>query len=105
MGWFISRNGTITIIGVSLLWSAAHKKETFPIRWEFIGLLLFSFGLFNIIEGIINHHILSLHHVKDDSNPLIWDLAFLAIAGVLFIGIGWALMMRKGTDIVHQVGT
>jgi uncharacterized membrane protein len=59
-----------------------------------IGLLLFSFGLFNIIEGIINHHILSLHHVKGDSNPLIWDLAFLAIAGVLFIDIGWALMMR-----------
>ena len=102
MGWFISRNGTITIIGVGLLWSAAHKKETFPIRWEFIGLLLFSFGLFNIIEGIINHHILSLHHVKDDPNPLIWDLAFLAIAGVLFIGIGWALMMRKSTYILQH---
>jgi uncharacterized membrane protein len=96
-GLFLTIALVVTIVGVGLLWSAAHKKETFPIRWEFIRLLLFSFGLFNIIEGIINHHILSLHHVKDDPNPLIWDLTFLAIAGVPFIGIGWALMMRKST--------
>ena len=100
-GVFLAIALPVTIVGVGLLWSAAHKKETFPIRWAFIGLLFFSFGLFNIVEGIINHHILSLHHVKDDPNPLIWDLAFLAIAGVLFIGIGWALMMRKSIHIVQ----
>jgi uncharacterized membrane protein len=103
-GLFLTIALVVTIVGVGLR-SAAHKRETFPIRWEFIGLLLFSFGLFNIIEGIINHHILSLHHVKDDPNPLIWDSTFLAITGVLFIGIGWALMMRKSTHIVHQMGT
>lgn len=101
-GLFLAIALPVTIVGVGLLWSAAHKKETFPIRWAFIGLLLFSFGLFNIVEGIINHHILSLHHVKDDPNPLIWDLTFLAIAGVLFIGIGWALMIRKSIHIVQQ---
>ena len=101
-GLFLAIALVVTIVGVSLLWSAAHKKETFPTGLEFIGLVLFTFGLFNIIEGIINHHILSLHHVKDDPNPLIWDLAFLAIAGVLFIGIGWSLMMRKSTYIVQH---
>jgi uncharacterized membrane protein len=101
-GLFLTIALVVTIVGVGLLWSAAHKKETFCIRLEFIGLLLFSFGIFNIIEGIINDHILSLHHVKDDPNPLIWDLAFLAIDGVLFIGIGRALMMRKSTHILHQ---
>jgi uncharacterized membrane protein len=33
-GLFLAMALLITIIGVGLLWSAAHEKETFPIRCE-----------------------------------------------------------------------
>jgi Predicted membrane protein (DUF2243) len=40
------------------------------------GRLLLGWGLFNLVEGVVDHHI-TVHHVRDDaSDPLDWDLAF-----------------------------
>jgi uncharacterized membrane protein len=52
-----------------------------------IGLALVGWGLFNLVEGVIDHEILGLHHVRDDLGaPLGWDLAFLALGAVLVAG-------------------
>ena len=43
--------------------------------------MLTGFGIFNLVEGIIDHHLLGLHHVNETVPPeqwLWWDLAFLA---------------------------
>jgi uncharacterized membrane protein len=48
-------------------------------------------GLFNLVEGVIDHQLLGIHHVRDDLGaPLGWDLAFLA-SGVVLIAVGMAL--------------
>ena len=40
-----------------------------------VGLLLAGWGLFNVVEGLIDHHLLEVHHVRDDvADPLPWDL-------------------------------
>ncbi len=55
------------------------------------GLLLAGFGLFNLVEGVVDHQVLGVHHVRDDlGGPLAWDLGFLALGAVLLVG-GWAL--------------
>jgi uncharacterized membrane protein len=42
-----------------------------------VGMLLVGWGVFNLVEGLINHQILGIHHVRDDLGaPLAWDLAF-----------------------------
>ena len=60
--------------------------------------MLVGWGLFNVVEGIVDHHILMIHHAREGSGhpnrvgsrlPA-WDLAFLAFGAVLLIG-GWAL--------------
>jgi uncharacterized membrane protein len=51
-------------------------------------------GLFNFVEGLIDHQILGIHHVKPGSNQLAWDLAFLA-SGVLLIAVGWIMVNRQ----------
>ena len=52
-----------------------------------IGLLLMGWGAFNLVEGIVDHHVLTIHHVRDDvGDPLGWDLAFLALGAVLALG-------------------
>lgn len=58
--------------------------------WGFhLGLVLVGWGLFNLVEGAVNHHLLGVHHVRDDlGGPLAWDLGFLA-AGVLLVVTGW----------------
>lgn len=55
--------------------------------------MLFGWGLFNLVEGVIDHHIFNLHHVRDmPVHVPIYDWAFLAIGGVGLILIGWMLL-------------
>ena len=63
--------------------------------WRFhVGLLPAGWGVFNLVEGLVDHQILGLHHVRDDIGaPLGWDLAFLTFWAVL-VGAGIALMRR-----------
>src|SRR5919112_2267730 len=78
-GLFLSFSLIITISGVVLLWHASstnNKNSLLSNKRSFIGFALIGFGGFNAIEGIINHHILEMHHVIDVANPLAFDLAF-----------------------------
>ena len=50
---------------------------------------------FNLVEGVIDHHILQVHHVRDDLGaPLVWDIGFLLFSVVLLI-VG-RLLYRRG---------
>ena len=55
------------------------------------GLLLAGWGTFNLVEGLIDHQLLGIHHVRDDlGGPLGWDLAFLALGAILIV-VGLAM--------------
>jgi uncharacterized membrane protein len=57
--------------------------------------LLVGWGAFNIVEGVVDHHLLTVHHVRDDvADPLAWDVSFLAISAVL-LSIGLALLRTR----------
>lgn len=58
------------------------------------GWIAFGWGAFNLVEGIIDHHLLGIHHVRGGPNQLWWDLGFLAM-GVLLMAGGWWLQ-RSG---------
>jgi len=65
------------------------------------GLLLTGWGLFNVVEGIVDHHVLQVHHVRDDlGGPVIWDLGFLAF-GIALIVAGWSLH-RRGVALLMR---
>ncbi len=83
--WVLVLAGAMTML-------ASWRQGRLAPTWRFqIGLLLAGWGLFNLVEGIIDHQILGIHHVRDDlRGPLSWDLGFLAFGAVLVIG-GWAL--------------
>lgn len=46
---------------------------------------------FNII-GVINHHILEMHHVIDVADPFVFDVTFLVVGGLAFLIIGGTLI-------------
>lgn len=69
----------------------------------FLGAILTGFGLFNVVEGIIDHHILQIHHVRFGAARTVWDLGFLAIS-VLVLGAGVALLRAAPTTLSPQGG-
>ena len=97
-GFFHAFTWTAVAVGLYLLWRAVARPPSEPqvllsgkALW---GAILFGFGLFNLVEGTIDHEILQVHHVYQNGNHLLWDMVFLA-SGVLLLGIGWALI-RQG---------
>lgn len=61
---------------------------------ELWGWILAGWGVFNLVEGTINHHLLGIHHVISGEQQLLADLAFLAF-GALLLASGW-LLHRSG---------
>jgi uncharacterized membrane protein len=87
---------TVTLVlGGILLWVAGNPTSLSKGIRLLIGGFLIGGGTFNLVEGIINHHILQIHRVKPgDPNALAFDLAFL-ILGILLVIIGF-LIKKSG---------
>ncbi|ARV58159.1 hypothetical protein BZZ01_05490 [Nostocales cyanobacterium HT-58-2] len=97
-GLFHAFDWVMTVIGVVLLWQAGRRDD---VAWSsniYFGSILIGAGLFNLVEGVIDHHILGIHHVKPGPNQLAWDLGFLAV-GALLVAIGW-ISVQKDTKQV-----
>jgi uncharacterized membrane protein len=54
--------------------------------------------LFNLVEGVIDHHILGIHHVKPGPHQLAWDLGFLAV-GALLVVVGWVMVQKREQNL------
>lgn len=87
-GIFHSFTWIMTAIGVLLLFRAAFVRNILWSGHLLVGSMFLGWGLFNLIEGITNHHILHLHHVVESRGQSIYDLCFLLSGVVLSIG-GW----------------
>lgn len=78
------------VVGTGLLVEDWRRHRAAPPRWQpFVGLLLTGWGVFNLFEGTINHHLLGLHHVRDDlGGPRTWDFGFIGLAlGMTLAGL------------------
>ena len=79
--------------GLAVLWRAGRQA---PLRWRprvVAGTLLMGFGLFNLVEGLVDHQILGLHHVNEtvpEAQWIWWDMGFLAWGAAMIAG-GWVL--------------
>jgi uncharacterized membrane protein len=89
-GLFHAFTWVMTAVGLALLWRASKKAGTAWSTRLLVGSLAMGWGLFNLVEGMIDHHLLGIHHVRAGPDQLSWDLAFLAFGAMLVIG-GWVL--------------
>ncbi len=92
-GIFHAATWVLVVIGIALLIRAWRTTPTAPRTRDVLGAALAGWGIFNVVEGIVDHHILGLHHVwpQGPGGLLAWDLGFLAFGGLL-ITIGWAMV-------------
>ena len=94
-GLFHAATYVFVTVGLFQVWSRARDGG---VAWSWRSLLgwsLVGWGLFNLVEGIVDHHILRIHHVRSGPNELSYDLAFLALGAILVL-VGWALSRTDG---------
>jgi uncharacterized membrane protein len=102
-GLFHAAVWILTCIGLALLFRAGRRRD---VPWSgktLLGSMLIGWGLFNLIEGVIDHEILGIHHVYEYTlDHLPADMAFLA-AGAMFLTLGMVLV-RQGRSATAPRG-
>jgi uncharacterized membrane protein len=102
-GLFHASTYLFVAAGLVILWRHAHRVH---VRWStklLVGTMLLGFGAFNVVEGIVDHHLLGLHHVNETvpaDQWVYWDVGFL-IWGAAMIVIGWWLK-RAGAEQTRE---
>lgn len=92
-GVFHAATYIFVALGLLLLWRTAHRSHLWWSGKLLAGTFLMGFGAFNVVEGIVNHHVLGLHHVNETvpvDQWVYWDVGFL-VWGAAMLACGWAL--------------
>ena len=95
-GIFHSSTYLFVVAGVFILWRTAQRQHLFWSSKMLVGTMLIGFGAFNVVEGLIDHHLLGVHHVNETVDPayrIYWDIGFL-VWGAAMLMIGWMLLKQ-----------
>ena len=84
----------LTLAGIIVLWNAVKSDRVSLSTSDLIGSFCIGAGLFNVVEGILSHHVFQIHHVKPGIHQLAWDLGFIG-AGIVSIAVGWLILNRS----------
>jgi uncharacterized membrane protein len=93
-----------TAAGLYNLWRYSRKSH---IRWSgklLPATILMGFGIFNLIEGLLDHHLLGIHHVNETvprEQWIYWDVGFLLWGAAMLLG-GWLLLRAARRDTTRQ---
>jgi uncharacterized membrane protein len=105
-GLFHASTYIFVAIGLAILWRRARRQH---VRWSgklLPGSMLIGFGLFNVVEGLVNHHLLGLHHVNETvprETWIYWDIGFL-LWGAFMLVTGWALLRQGWRETALREG-
>jgi uncharacterized membrane protein len=93
----------VVLVGVVVLWNVLTRRDTNKSGRLLAGGMLAGWGIFNIAEGVIDHHILELHNVVEAAgNKDIANYTFLAVSFIfLFTGV---LIARKAKPQITDEG-
>jgi uncharacterized membrane protein len=90
-GLFHAAAWVVTVAGVFTLMSSNGARNQPGGMRTLLGGMLAGWGLFNLVEGVVDHQLLNLHHVRPGPDQLLYDLGFLAW-GAVMLGVGiWVM--------------
>jgi uncharacterized membrane protein len=99
-GLFHVATWIITLIGVFMLRSEEQAGPRVGTPANFVGQMLLGWGAFNVLEGVANHHLLGVHHVRDIPEHVpMYDWLFLLIGGLGFLAIGALMQSATSAEI------
>ena len=90
-GLFHAGTWIVTLAGVWMLFLTNGEQERRGRNAVLGGGVFLGWGGFNLVEGLIDHYLLQLHHVRPGPDQALWDAAFLAW-GAAFVVAGWLVL-------------
>lgn len=90
----------IAIAGLWALWRT-RRRQAWPAANALLAQALIGFGLWHVVDAVLSHWLLGLHRIRMDSDmPLVWDVAWLVLFGIVPLVAGWWLRgrARHGAD-------
>lgn len=87
----------IAIVALRSLWKAKQDYAVPNADRMLLANVFIGFGTWHILDGVLSHWILSIHHIRMDSeHVLLWDLLWFFTFGVAFVLIGWCIRNGRG---------
>lgn len=100
-GLFHAFTWLTTVAGIAMLWQAGRRNDV-PWNGKILwGALLLGWGIFNLVEGLIGHHLLGVHHVVERLGLSVYDYLFLA-SGMVFLIIGILLIRSADKNSIKH---
>ncbi|MBV8798810.1 MAG: DUF2243 domain-containing protein [Alphaproteobacteria bacterium] len=99
-GIFHASTYLFVCFGLAILWRRAHRGLLFWSGKLLAGTLLLGWGIFNFVEGLLDHQILGIHHVNELAPRrqwIWWDTGFLAW-GLAMIALGLLFLRQRGRE-------
>ncbi|MEU4742184.1 DUF2243 domain-containing protein [Actinosynnema sp. NPDC023658] len=81
----------LVLVGIGLL----NRAGTLAGRVLWGGVLA-GWGVFNLVEGVVDHLVLGVHHVRGGPHELAYDLGFLVLGAVLVV-VGGLLVRDRAS--------
>lgn len=78
------------------LWSLYRSRgASQPSRRTLLAHFLLGFGIWHVVDAVLSHWLTGIHRLRMDvPDPLPWELAWLALFGLLPLMAGWVLGRR-----------
>jgi uncharacterized membrane protein len=96
-GLFHAAMYLILVAGLIALWRAPLERRGADADCAFWGWVVVGFGLFNAVEGAVDHLLLGMHHVRMGvPDPRPWDVGFLVL-NALILAVGWLIARQRPT--------
>jgi len=90
-GYFHALMYVIAATGLWMLWASRNRPGGMSGRLLFAGILI-GFGAWHVVDALMSHWLLGIHRIRmDSSNPLFWDLLWLALFGLVPVILGWIM--------------
>jgi uncharacterized membrane protein len=91
--------GSLAVLVFGIVLLVRGDREAAPAK--LLGSGIVGWGLFNVVEGVVDHLILGVHHLREVSDPFPWDVGFL-LASVVLIALGLIVSWASGTRRVRR---
>lgn len=100
-GLFHALTWTMCVVGIGLLFRAGRRADVLWSGKVLFGSLIGGWGLFNLVEGLIDHQLLQIHHVHPGAHQVAWDAGFVVLGGLGLLWLGYLIVRRAGRAGTH----